>query len=186
MILFRSYVKQIRHNGNLYIDDYVLRVGVDFFHWVLWWLIMPGERLSHWLSVTYHFDMGIHSTTFSEEVIWKMHIWSFLAVILIFGFPLLYWYKYRFRKTMKISINKNKRLIRRNSKNHKEKVHKKTHHHKHLSRSYSFNNKKSQKTKNQANQIKEHLLKGLVNLEIMVQDSKITVPLSSWKTQKTK
>ncbi len=43
VILSRSYVKQIKHNGNLFVDDYVLRVGVDFFHWILWWIIMPLE-----------------------------------------------------------------------------------------------------------------------------------------------
>ena len=41
VILIRQYVKQIRHNGNLYIDDLVLCVGVDFFHWMLWWIICP-------------------------------------------------------------------------------------------------------------------------------------------------
>eukprot|EP00488_Nonionellina_sp_1-RS-2012_P002599 TRINITY_DN5074_c0_g1_i1.p1 TRINITY_DN5074_c0_g1~~TRINITY_DN5074_c0_g1_i1.p1 ORF type:complete len:153 (+),score=10.79 TRINITY_DN5074_c0_g1_i1:23-481(+) len=75
VILMRSYVKQILNNGNLYIDDYVLRIGVDFFHWMLWWIIMPYQRLSHWLSVHHEFDIGFHSTEFSETVIWRISCW---------------------------------------------------------------------------------------------------------------
>eukprot|EP01084_Bolivina_argentea_P214604 364323_1 len=103
VILWRSYVKQIKNNGNLYVDDYVLRVGVDFFHWILWWIIMPCERLSHWLSVTYKFDLGFHSTSFSEEVIWSFHVWTFVGIVLLVACPLLYWYKYKFKKNMKIN-----------------------------------------------------------------------------------
>merc|ERR1719229_566804 len=96
VILWRSYVKQIKNDGNLYVEDYVLRIGTDFFHWLLWWIIMPCERLSHWFSVNYHFDIGMHSTTFSEEVIWRFHIWTLVAVVLMLGIPLLYWYKFKF------------------------------------------------------------------------------------------
>merc|ERR1712244_18359 len=98
-----------KNDGNLYVEDYVLRIGTDFFHWLLWWIIMPCERLSHWFSVNYHFDIGIHSTTFSEEVIWRFHVWTFVAAVLMFGIPLLYWYKFKFRKTVKVKLyNKNK------------------------------------------------------------------------------
>eukprot|EP01084_Bolivina_argentea_P214602 364321_1 len=106
VILWRSFIKQIKNKGNLYVDDYVLRVGVDFFHWIMWWIIMPVERLSHWCSKTFDFDLGFHSTTFSEEVIWRFHVWTFVAVVLFIAFPLLYWYKYKFTKNMKININK--------------------------------------------------------------------------------
>merc|ERR1719229_1790765 len=103
VILWRSLVKQIENKGNLYIDDYVLRVGVDFFHWILWWIIMPCERLSHWLSVTYKFDLGVHSSTFSEEVIWRFHVWTFVAVVLLLACPIIYWYKCKFIKNMKVN-----------------------------------------------------------------------------------
>ena len=181
VILWRSYVKQIKHSGNLYIDDYVLRVGVDFFHWILWWIIMPCERLSHWLSVTYHFDLGFHSTTFSEEVIWRFHIWTFVAVVLLIGLPIFYWYKYRFRATMKIN-----KFNRRNSKNrnYKQKI-------KHDHDLHKNNKKKMKKSSSfvrsnnkNVNQIKELLGKGLVNLEIMVHNiDGNTFPLNL-KTQK--
>merc|ERR1712228_278836 len=153
VILWRSLVKQVENKGNLYVDDYVLRVGVDFFHWILWWIIMPCERLSHWLSITYGFDLGFHSTTFSEEVIWRFHVWTFVALFIILGIPIIYWYKYHFKTTMK---------MKRNESNDK-------------------NNKTKSKSKERL-PITQQLVKGLVNLEIMVHHNGNTFPLL--KTQK--
>ena len=180
VILFRQYVKQIRHNGNLYIDDYVLRVGVDFFHWLLWWIIMPCERLSHWLSVTYHFDLGFHSTTFSEEVIWRFHVWTFVGIVILTGLPIFYWYKYRFRRQIKVSGKlKYDALNRRNSKNRKYKQHKIKH-----SSSINKSRKKSSSFIKDGTKLKDLLNTGLVNLEIMVHNiDGNTFPLNL-KTQK--
>lgn len=101
VILWRSFVKQMKHRGALFVDDYVLRVGSDLFHWMLWWVIMPCERLSHWMSVHFGFDLGFHSTTFTEEVIWNFHIGTFLAIVIAVAIPLGLWYRFRFRAKMK-------------------------------------------------------------------------------------
>jgi len=181
VILWRSYVKQIEHGGNLYIDDYVLRVGVDFFHWLLWWIIMPCERLSHWLSVTYHFDLGFHSTTFSETVIWRFHVWTFLAVVILLGVPLLYWYKYIFRANMKVS---GRRHRRRHHDHHQ-------HHHDRNKKKYQLKLNREREKPQTPNlldpnhPITQQLVKGLVNLEIMVHTHNgASFPALSLKTQK--
>eukprot|EP01083_Nonionella_stella_P005164 14992_1 len=97
MILFRSFVRQIEHDGKLYVTDWVLRIGTDFFHWILWWAIMPMERLSHWFQVHLSIDpIGMHSTTFSEEVVWRWHIWAVVGIILVSAIPIGLWYKYKF------------------------------------------------------------------------------------------
>jgi len=103
VILWRSYIKQIVNHGILYVDDYVLRGGHDVFLGLLWWTVGPIESLVHWGSVTYHIDWGIkiHSTAFSEDVIWKFHVWTFIAIIFIFALSLGYWYKYLFSKNRK-------------------------------------------------------------------------------------
>eukprot|EP00485_Elphidium_margaritaceum_P004592 CAMPEP_0202708946 /NCGR_PEP_ID=MMETSP1385-20130828/21098_1 /ASSEMBLY_ACC=CAM_ASM_000861 /TAXON_ID=933848 /ORGANISM="Elphidium margaritaceum" /LENGTH=641 /DNA_ID=CAMNT_0049368073 /DNA_START=63 /DNA_END=1988 /DNA_ORIENTATION=- len=179
VILWRSFIKQITHDGNLYVDDYVLRVGADFFHWMLWWLIMPGERLSHWLSITYGFDMGVHSSTFSETVIWKIHIWVFIAVVILFFIPLLYWYRNCFRKNMKVTRFGHKR---RNSKDKKEKP--SALRSKSFSLNTAYRNKDGSTTNilSQNHPITQQLVKGLVNFEIMVHHNGNTFPLL--KTQK--
>eukprot|EP00483_Globobulimina_turgida_P009995 UN10014 len=99
----------------------------------------------------------MHSTTFSEEVIWRFHVWTFVGIVLVLGLPLLYWYKYKFIKSMKI----NKKYV----KNHQLMKEKK------LRKSNSFLNI------NNSHPITKQLVKGLVNLEIMVHHNGNTFPL---------
>jgi len=128
------------------------------------WIIMPCERLSHWLSITYGFDIGMHSTHFSEEVIWRFHVWTFVAVFIIIGIPILYWYKYHFRATMKV-----KRMRHDNSKYNKHKAKPKST--KEMSsskgrgKSFSFG---KDNLLNNNHPITQQLVKGLINLEIKV------------------
>ena len=84
------------------MDDYILRIGCDFYLWIVWWFVAPLEHFSHWMSVEYGIEpFKIHSTLFSEELIWHFHVGSLLIIICAVGFPLGVWYKCRFRKTMK-------------------------------------------------------------------------------------
>jgi len=163
VILWRSFVKQMKHNGKLFVDDYILRVGSDFFHWMLWWAVMPCERLSHYVSVTYNIEpFQFHSTTFGHDLVWSFHIWSLLIIIGAFGIPIGYWYKYKFRKTMK--------RRRRRGKHHHDGG---------GSRGHDDDDDAERKIKGKNRKPLNHILnhnhpitkainRGLVNLEIMV------------------
>ena len=165
-----------QHNGKLFVDDYILRVGSDFFHWMLWWAVMPMEQLSHYVAVHYNTEpFQFHSTLFTEEVIWSFHIWSFVLIICAVGIPIAYWYKYKFRKNTK------RRRLRRSGKDHDDSKDGHEDHDdkiKEMTRRTPFNH-----ILNNNHPITQAINKGLVRLEIMVHDThsgnRSSLPLSS-------
>ena len=92
VIIWRSVIKQILNNGTLYFNDYLTRLNYDFFVGWMDFFTIPYQRLSHYLSKKYKFDLGMHSTNFSEEFAAKFNIGFLTTIIIFISYCYIKWY----------------------------------------------------------------------------------------------
>eukprot|EP00483_Globobulimina_turgida_P006775 UN06786 len=170
VVLWRSLIKQITHNGNVYINDYVSRVLFDLFIYAVWWTVMPMERFIHWLAATYGIDFGfkVHSTTFSEQIVWRVQIWSVVVVVFMCVAPLSYWYRYVFLKRKNLKIETDDKYTGGVEKQKSRS----------LNKSFSFDIHENILNNNQ---IKRKIVKALDNLDITVVHHKGSIKLKTHK-----
>jgi len=82
VIIWRMMLKQIMNNGTLYFMDHLARLNHDFFIGWMDIFTIPYQKLSHYLSKKYKFDLGMHSTNFDEGFVTQFNI-CLLTVITI-------------------------------------------------------------------------------------------------------
>jgi len=81
VIPWRLFIKQILNNGSISRKEYLDRLSYDFYVSWMDWFTIPYQRVSHYMSIQYGLDMGLHSTNFTEDAPMRFNIVFFTILI---------------------------------------------------------------------------------------------------------